>query len=398
MSSIPPPPSTAATGNPGAAAPRRRPYRVAAAVAILATASLFVWKRQTKAASAPDSPSRPPTVLAATVTREDLFKELTIQAEFRPYQEVELHSKVAGYLRQIDVDFGDQVKSGQLIATLEVPELRDDLAGALAAEQRAEADYRDAHLDYTRLVAVGKSQPNLIAQQDIDAAEAKDGIATANLAAARAQARKYRTLVDYTQITAPFSGVVTQRYADPGALIQAGTASNTQSQPLIRLSENDRLRLDFPVSVSYVNEIAVGDPVEIRLDTSNRNLTGTIARSTQRIAMDTRTMETEVDVPNRDLKLIPGMYATATIRVQRRPHALAVPVEAVSGGQEPTVCVIGRDDRVEERRVKLGIETATRYEVLSGLSEGDRVIIGNRAGVRPGQAVDIKLVQLATIP
>lgn len=385
----PPPSSPPATG---------RLYWIAGAVTVLGLTSLFVWNRETRAAPVPDSAPGEPTVIVAPVTREDLFKELTIQAEFRPYQEVELHSKVAGYLRRINVDFGDTVKSGQLIATLEVPELGDDLAGALAVEQRAEADYRDSHLDYTRLIAVGKSQPNLIAQQDIDAAEAKDSIAAANLASARAEARKYQTLVDYTRITAPFSGVVTQRYADPGALIQAGTASNTQSQPLIRLSENDRLRLDFPVSVTYAGEIAVGDPVEIHLEGSGRQLPGAIARFARRINMDTRTMEAEVEVPNPDLKLIPGMYATVVLHVQRRPQALAVPVEAVPDLGKPVVDVVEPDGRIEERPVQIGIETPTKYEIISGLSVGEQVLIGSRSGVSPGEKVRSQPMQLAAFP
>jgi RND family efflux transporter MFP subunit len=375
--------------NPPASIKAKSSRRRFVAAAVVVIAAIFLIHHAVSKSAAETVPVLP-TVASATVMREDLYKELTIQAEFRPYQEVELHAKVAGYLQQINVDFGDQVKAGQLIATLEVPELGDDLAHAMAEAQRAQADYNDAHLDFTRLSEVNKSQPNLVAQQDLDAAEAKDDIAAANLVAAKSDAKKYQTMVDYTQITAPFSGVVTQRYADPGALIQAGTASNTQSQPLVRLSENDRLRLDFPVSVTYAEEIALGNPVEIQLDGSGRTLTGTIARFTRKIAMDTRTMETEVDVPNPDLKLIPGMYATVMLKLQRRPQALAIPVEAVSGTGQPTVYVINRDQQIEERSVQLGLETPTEYEVLSGLQEGDRVMLGNRSQVSVGQKVSVK--------
>src|SRR5208283_2945960 len=115
-----------------------------------------------------------PTAAVARVTREDLYKQVTIAAEFRPYLEVELHAKVSGYVKEMNVDFGDQVKAGQLLATLEVPELQDELNSALATEQHTEADYKNAHLDYTRLVAVNQEHPNLVAQQDLDTAEAKD--------------------------------------------------------------------------------------------------------------------------------------------------------------------------------------------------------------------------------
>jgi RND family efflux transporter MFP subunit len=207
-----------------------------------------------------------PTVAVAKVSREDLFKEVTLSAEFRPYEEVELHAKVAGYVNQMKVDFGDRVKAGQLLATLEVPELQDELNSALAAEQLAEADYTNAHLDYTRLVAVNKEHANLVAEQDLDTAQAKDLSAAAAVAAAGADAKKFQTMVDYTRITAPFDGVVTRRYADPGTLIQAGTASDTQARSLVRVSDNYRLRLDFPVTVDYVKDIHRGDAVEVRVE------------------------------------------------------------------------------------------------------------------------------------
>lgn len=336
---------------------------------------------------ADEAVSPAPTVAVAVVTREDLFKELKLQAEFRPYQEVDLHAKVSGYLKTIGVDIGDTVKAGDLIGMLEVPELDDDLARAVAAEQRAEADYKEAHLNYARLVSVNQSHPNLVAQQDLDVAEAKDSVTAAAIAAAKADVKKFSTLADYTRITAPFSGVITKRFADPGALIQAGTASDTQSKPLIRLSENDRLRLDFPVSESFAGEINVGDPVAIRLDSSEQPMTGVISRFSRRIAMETRTMETEVEVPNPGLKLIPGMYATVALKLSPRSHALAIPVEAVAGTARRTVMVVNRDQQIEERVVQLGLETPTKFEVLSGVREGERVMIGNRSQVRVGQKV-----------
>jgi RND family efflux transporter MFP subunit len=343
--------------------------------------------------SAQKPDATPPTVAVAVVDREDLFKEFTIQAEFRPYQEIDLHAKVSGFLKEIGVDIGDRVRAGDLIGVLEVPELGDDLARAVAAEQRAQADYKDAHLNYTRLTSVSQSRPNLVAAQDLDAAEAKDAAAAAAVAAAKADARKYQTMVDYTRITAPFNGVITRRYADPGALIQAGTSSDTQAKPLIRLSENDRLRLDFAVSASYADDIRDGDPVEIHLDGQAKALNGVISRFSRRIAMDTRTMETEVEVPNPDLKLIPGMYATVVLKLQRRPQALSIPVEAVAGSVHPTVYLVNDRQEIEERPVKLGLETPGRYEVLSGLRDGDRVMIGNRSQVQTGEKVSAQTIK-----
>ncbi len=337
-----------------------------------------------------------PTAGVAKVTREDLYKEVTISAEFRPYEEVELHAKVSGYVSKMNVDFGDKVKAGQLMATLEVPELQDELVNARATEQKAEADYTNAHLIYTRLQSVNKDHPNLVAQQDLDTAEANELTTAAAIAAAKANVEKFQTMVSYTKITAPFDGVVTHRYADPGTLIQAGTSSDTQALPLVRVSDNYRLRLDFPVTVDYVKDVQLGDSVAVRVDSLNgKTFTGTISRFTHDVDDNTRTMITEIEVPNPNLELMPGMYATVVLKVEKRLQVLAVSTEAVAGGKTPTVYVVNQDHQIEERAVKLGLETPDKYEVLSGLNEGDLVVIGNRAGFQVGQKVEPKLIELS---
>ena len=337
-----------------------------------------------------------PTAGVAKVTREDLYKEVTIAAEFRPYVEVALHAKVSGYVRKMNVDFGDQVKAGQLMATLEVPELQAELDNAQATEQKAQADYTNAHLIYTRLQSVNKDHPNLVAQQDLDTAEANELTTAAAIAAAKANVEKYQTMVSYTQITAPFDGVVTHRYADPGTLIQAGTSSDTQALPLVRVSDNYRLRLDFPVTVDYVKDVQLGDSVEVRVDSLNgKTFTGTISRFTHEVDDNTRTMITEIEVPNPNLELMPGMYATVVLKVEKHLQALAVPTEAVAGEKTPTVYVVNQVNQIEEHSVKLGLETADKYEILSGLHEGDLVVIGNRSGFQAGQKVEPKLIQLS---
>jgi RND family efflux transporter MFP subunit len=327
----------------------------------------------------------------AKVDREDLDREVTIPAEFRPYEEVELHAKVSGYVNEMKVDFGDRVKAGQLMATLEVPELLDDLHNAMAAVQKAEADYTDAHLIHTRLASVNQQQPNLVAQQDLDTAEAKERATAAALAAAKADVEKYQTLVSYTQITAPFDGVVTWRYADPGTLIQAGTASNSQALPLVKVSNNYRLRLDFPVSVEYVKDIHLGDKVDVRVQSlGGKSFTGIISRFTQKVTDSTRTMITEMEVLNPNLEIIPGMYATVVLNVENRPQSLAIPIQTSPSGGKTKVLVVNANHEIEERPVTLGLETPSRYEVVSGLREGELVVMDNPAQLKPGQKVETK--------
>jgi RND family efflux transporter MFP subunit len=332
-----------------------------------------------------------PAVAVAKVDREDLYNEVTIPGEFRPYVEAELNAKVSGFLSVINVDFGDKVKAGQLLAVLEVPELKAELDASIAAQQRAEADYTNAHLIYTRLVGVNKEHPNLVAQQDIDTAQAKDSATLAAVASAKADVEKYQTLFGYTQITAPFDGVITRRSADPGALIQAGTSSDTQARPLVRISDNYLLRLDFPVSVEYVKDIHLGDLVRVRVDSlGGKTFTGKITRFTGKVSEDTRTMITEMEVANPNLEIVPGMYAVVVLKVQQRSQVLAIPTEAVASEKESTVDVVNQDNQIEERAVALGLETPDRYEVASGLKEGEKVMIGSHSRVHAGEKVEPK--------
>lgn len=330
-----------------------------------------------------------PTVAVARVARRDLFQKLTIQGELRPYQEVELHAMVSGYIQRIVVDIGDRVKAGDLIAVIVAPELNDELAHAIAAKEQATANHSIAHLDFTRLTDASKGNTNLIAPQELDSAKARDRATGAAEAAAIADVSKYTTLLGYSRITAPFDGVITARMVDPGALIQTG---GSQSTSLVRLSENNILRLDFPVSVSYVEDISVGEEVEVKFDGSGATLKAPISRFSRRVDMATRTMRTEVEIANSDLHLIPGMYATVVLNASPRPGALAVPVEAIGSLENPSVYVVSPDGMVSEHSVKLGVETPGSFEVLGGLEAGDLVVVGNRSGVHPGQKVEPKVV------
>jgi len=360
-----------------------------------------------------------PVVAVARAERADLAETLTLAAEFRPFQEIDVHAKVAGFLKAIYVDVGDRVKAGQLLAVLEVPELQDEarqdeatvqrsaeeVNRAIADLARAESAHEVAHLASTRLAGVLTARPNLIAQQDVDEATAKDRMAEAQmatakasraaaeqqLAVAKAMANKTKTLLDYTRIVAPFAGVVTHRYADTGAMIQAGTSSQTQAMPVIKLSANDRLRLTIAVPESAVAHIHVGAPVDVRVEAVKRVFAGHVARFAGKVNPETRTMETEVDVANPDLTRVPGMYAYASMTLGGATHVVAVPVQAVDRGEDKAAVLVVAHDVVERRDVTLGAETADRVEIAAGVSEGELVVIGNRSQLRPGTPVTASL-------
>jgi RND family efflux transporter MFP subunit len=371
---------------------KRRRIRALASAGAVAIMSCVSCKQggPSEAQSEDQTPAAP----VARVQREDLSKIVPIPAEFRPYVEVELHAKVSGYLDKMNVDFGDRVKAGQLLATIEVPELQDELNNALAVERRAEADFTNTHLIYVRLTAVNHDHPNLVAQQDIDTATAKDLAAEAAVGAAKADVGKYRTLVGYTQITAPFDGVITRRYVDPGALVEAGMATEN-TQPLLEISDNYHLRLDFFVSEDYVKDIRVGNTVSGDVvSMGGKTFSGKITRASLKVNLDTRTMETEIEVANPDLALVPGMYANLALPVEHREHALSIPIQAVPPGQTSSVYVINSQNEIEERPVSLGLETPNRFEVISGLKEGELVLMGSRSQFSLGEKIAPKVIDI----
>ena len=369
--------------------------------------------------------SNAPTVAVAKVKTENVSRQLALTAEFKPFQEIDVMAKIAGYLSKINVDVGDRVKQGDVLAVLEIPEMADDQARARSvlsrsqAEvarardelQRAESSHNIAHLSYNRLSDVAKQKAGLVAQQEIDDSQSKDLVAEAQVSAARsnlsaaeqqvqvstAELQKTKTLQDYTRVTAPFAGVITKRYADTGSMIQAGTSSSTQAMPLVRLSENSLLRLVLPVPESAVPTVHVGQQVEVRVPTLGRSFPGRVARFSDKVASATRTMDTEVDVPNPSLILIPGMYAEVNLTLDRRGAVLAVPIPAVDFSSDESsgqVTVVTPENRIEIRKVNLGIQTATSVEIRSGLREGDLVVTGNRSSLRAGQEVRPKLIDL----
>ena len=367
-----------------------------------------------------EAPVEAPTVAVVKTSVQNLSHALVLTAEFKPFQEIDVMAKVAGYVKKIYVDVGDRVGTGQLLATLEIPEMGDDITRAQASVersgsevarardevQRAESAHQMTHVAYQRIFTVSKNRPGLVAQQEIDDAHGRDLVSEAQVAAAKsslesaiqqvnmnkADQGRTKTMFEYTRVTAPFAGVITKRYADTGSMIQAGTASQTQAMPLVRLSQNSLLRLILPVPESAVPRVHVGQQVEVRVPTLNRNFQGKVARFAEKVQSSSRTMETEVDVPNPSLLLIPGMYAEVNLTMEQRDGALAIPLGATS---ESKVMVVNAQNQIEIRKVELGIETANFVEVRSGLQEDELVVIGNTGALQAGQQVRPKLTTMS---
>jgi RND family efflux transporter MFP subunit len=349
-----------------------------------------------------------------------LASTLTVAGEFQPYQEVELHAKVSGYIRRINVDIGDRVKGGQIIATLEVPELNAQVTASQAQVRHsqseitraqnevtlAEANYVALHAAYTRLSEASTRRPGLIAEQELDDARAKDqnseakiNVAKSALEASKEQLgiskadnQRVQSLEDYSIVTAPFTGVVTMRYADVGSLIQAGTASNTQSMPVVKLAQSDLLRLRMPVPEEDVPFIKVGGDVQIKLQATGKTISGKIIRFTRELTTATRTMLAEADVPNPDLALSTGMTAETRIVLQAQKNVLTLPAGAVlKENDRAYVLIVDTDSRVQKVPVTVGIQGSDRIEITQGLSEHQSVIVSGQQNYEVGQTVRPKL-------
>ena len=369
--------------------------------------------------STPPPVAAVPIVPVAVAEPANLENNLVLSAEFRPFQEVDVMAKVAGYVRAINVDIGSHVGQNAVLATLEVPEIQDDLAkakaGVAAAEaniataeagvQRANAGATIAELSFQRIRSVATRDKGLVPKQDIDVAQSKQLEGDAQLASAasslesaqqskveaKAEYSRAGAMAQYATIRAPFAGVVTKRYANTGSMIQAGISSQTQAMPVVRLAQNNVLRLSLPVPVSAVADIRDGQTVDVNVTSTGRHLEGKIARYADAVQMATRTMDTEVDVPNADGSLVPGMYAEVHLHLADRPAALSVPLDAVDGlGTSVQQAYVVRDGVVHLVTVKVGLQTPDRLEILSGLQRGDKVVVGRHTGLSDGEKVDAR--------
>jgi RND family efflux transporter MFP subunit len=369
-----------------------------------------------------DDPASAPQVAVVKATRKTISSTLQIASEFQPYQEISVYAKVSGYVQKLYVNWGSHVSQGQLLAVLEIPELQQQLqldeAAVRRSEQdvaraneelaRAQATYTVAHLTYTRLCGVQKNRPELVAQEEVDVAQgkdleasagvsaAKDGLAGSEqaLAGARAALDRDKALYAYSRITAPFDGVVTELDAYTGALLPAGTASLKGDQALCRLSQNNLLRLVVPLPERALADVHLGETLSVNVSTTHQKFDGKIIRNSDQIDTNTRTMYTEIDVPNPSYSLVPGMYASVDIPLRSVENVVTVPIQAVqlSGANGGRVLIVGTDNKLQERIVAIGIQNATDVEITSGLSENEPVVFGDQSQYQPGELVRPKIV------
>jgi membrane fusion protein, multidrug efflux system len=340
-----------------------------------------------------------PIVSVIRPQRAEMVRAIEFPGDLVGFYETALHAKVTGYLQSITVDKGDWVKAGQVLATIEVPELHSNLANA-------QANLQIERITYDRLRKVQQSDTRLISQQDVD-------IAFAKFQQAQATVRTLQTMVNYTQIVAPFSGVITGRFADPGALIRAGggdfgvneisgsvSPGATEGSgghregggPVLTMAQVDTLRVYVYVPEQVCSLVARGTPATLSFDEfPGRDFKGTVTRYANSLDLATRTMMTEIDIDNRSHRLYPRMYAHVTLDLVRHPDAIRLPVGALGGSGAGSFVLVVKDGRLLKAPVATGINDGHYVEITSGLRGNELVVADLNPALSAGEMVGYKL-------
>jgi RND family efflux transporter MFP subunit len=313
-----------------------------------------------------------PPVAVVTARPAPPVRTIELVGEAHPYAAVTLYAKVSGYLKEIRVDKGDTVKEGDVLAVIESPEIDRQYDAALA-------DAKNKRLEAER--AKKLIQEEYISRQDADTAEATAQIAEANAAALKAQK-------DYEIVRAPFSAKVTARYVDTGALLQSATTSQTTAQPIVMLSQIDRLRVYVYLDQSSASLVHIGDrAVVFDAVRPDIKLTASITRLTGELDATTRTLLSEIVVDNRKGAIIPGSFVKVSLSFKAPPYIQIPPQALVMRGEKTFVAVLSDDDRVTFRPVTLAESNGQSVRIVSGLSAGERVVLNLGESVSEGQQV-----------
>jgi membrane fusion protein, multidrug efflux system len=356
---------------------RRSNIRALALATLFAAVALLTGCRREEA----DTPIAAPQVVVIKPQRGTAVRTISLPGDVVGYYQSALYAKVTGYLKNILVDKGDRVKKGEVLANIEVPELRQRL-------DRARSSLQIQQLTYQRLDRVWKGDPRLVAREDVD-------IAYSKFQQAQAEANELAAMVAYTQIVAPFDGIVTQRFVDPGALIRAGGQDSStapmegtanaggSAAPVVSVADISKLRIYVYVPQDAVGYVRVGMPVLVEFrELAGHPYTAHVTRFAHSLDLATRTMLTEIDIDNSKGEIYPGMYANATLELERHNDALKLPNSAIGnapgGGHFVMVAHAGR---LKEVPVTVGINNGIYMEIVSGLSGKEEVVRSLSAGL-----------------
>jgi len=325
-----------------------------------------------------------PTVTLVPVEKGKLSSSIAIPGELLPYQQVDLYAKVNSYVKKLLVDIGSEVHQGQLLATLEAPEINSQLAGAESRIQQQQAIYFASKATYDRLLSTSKT-PGTVSQNDLEQAEAKKNSDLANVEAAKSAYKEVGASVAYLEIRAPFEGVITARNVNLGAYVGPGGKG---TDPLFVLQDQKRLRLVVSVPENSTGGLTNKNEVTFTVQAlGSQKFTAKIQRLAGALDEKLRSERLEMDVYNKDKKLLPHMYADVYVPLPTRDSSIILPKTAVATSTEKVFVIKVVDHKAVWVNVKKGIETADKVEVYGDIKPGDQVVKQASDEIRDGSTV-----------
>jgi len=385
-----PAPGSAQSPNPQATPPSRSGRLALIVLVILLLAGGFsIARRLTERGALAKETEKLaiPTVGVTKPATEPAADQLVLPAQLLPYVDSPIFARTNGYLLRWTRDIGSHVNKGDLLAEIDTPEVDQELSQAKAARQQTEAQLQLAKSTAERWINLRKTDS--VSQQEADQQSSAYTQAQANFAAADANVRRLQQLESFKRVYSPITGVVTRRNTDVGALITAGS---TGARELFNVAQVDPLRVFVSVPQTNSPSIRAGLPAYIELgEFPGQKFTGKVVRTADAIDPSTRTLLTEIDVPNPGGRLLPGSYAEVHFAVPIQVTGMSVPVNALLFRPEgPRVAVVGSDHRVRLKAVSIGRDFGTKVEILGGLDPNDQIVLNPADSLEEGQEVNVK--------
>ena len=368
---------------------RLAPLAALVIIVLVIAGAIVVTRRlsERKALAAETEELAVPTVDVIEPSAENAADKLVLPATLQAYTDAPIYSRTNGYLVRWYKDIGSRVKKGELLAEIDTPEIDQELRQARATRQQIEAQLQLAKTTADRWQNLRKSDS--VSQQEADQQVSAYAQAQANLAAADANVKRLEEMESFKRIYAPFAGVLTQRNVDIGALINSG--SGAQTKPLFDVARVDVLRVYVSVPEAYAGSVRPGMKAQLVLDEfPGQKFTGTVVRTADAIDPSTRTLNTEVDVPNREGRLFPGAYAQVNFDLPIQTQRMSVPVNALLFRAEGVrAATVGDNGKVHLKPVVIGRDFGTKVEIVSGLTPADRIIINPADSLSEGDTVKV---------
>ena len=329
----------------------------------------------------------PVEVNAVHPHRGEVSRFINLPGEVRPLYEVTLFAKVNGYLDKLTVDKGDSVKAGDLIADIDVPELRANLVKYKAELELAQAEFKQ----------MSEAAANTAA--DSEAAKNRLAVASGKLAVAKSNLQYTETMLKYTRLTAPFSGIITHRYVDPGAYIPLPDATSTpETAAIVNLTDFKTLRMQVAVPETEAMRVRIGQTIRWTADDfPGEHFDGTVTRAYWALDKATKTMLTETQMANPGMKLQPGMLVNARIGIEKKSDALLLPSEALIKEKTNSFIYIFNDGKIKKAPVEVGFNDGTNVEIVAGVKPADLAIVPGQLALRDGQLVKVTEAKLAKV-